>query len=151
MTTQIDPHAPAAAPTTAAERSPRVRALLYDDGSEYGAQTLAELGAFLVATKDRDEIVALIGGHERRSEQGIALAAKINATLEPEVPAFELEEQVSDASGDPSTASLLGRVEERYLNERGEWEYVVRLAGRGIATETYAEAAIAPFPHQSRG
>ena len=147
MTAQIDPRSPAAAPTTVLERGPRVSALTYDERSEFGVQTLIELAAFTVASKEPDEIIALIGD-ERRAREAIALAEKINATFEPEVPAFERGEKVSAANGDPASARLLGKVDDRYLNERGEWEYHVRLAGAGLATAPYAETEIAPFPHQ---
>ncbi len=146
-TTQVDPRCPAAAPTTALERGPRVSTIVHDDRSEFGVQTLAEIAAFTIATKDPEEVIALVGD-ERRARQAIALAEKINATFEPEVPAFEYGEKVSLADGDPAAATLLGRVDSRYLNESGEWEYHVRLAGRGLSTATYAEPSIAPFPHQ---
>jgi hypothetical protein len=125
--------------TTPSERSIRIAALAFDANREY-LQVLLELGA-----KRAQELNEMASGPTL--DAGVLrLAADITETFEPVVPAFERGEEVSRADCDPIDARLLGKVDYRYLNERGEWEYDVRLAGPGRRVGTYAEADIAPFP-----
>lgn len=125
--------------TTPSERSIRIAALAFDANRE-DLQVLLELGA-----KRAQELNEMAGGPT--FDPGVLrLAAGITETFEPVAPAFELGEEVSRADCDPIDARVLGKVEHRYLNERGEWEYDVRLTGPGMRMGTYAEADIAPFP-----
>lgn len=124
--------------TTPSERSIRIAALAFDANRE-DLQVLLELGA-----KRAQELDKMAGGPT--FDPGVLrLAAGITETFEPVAPAFERSDEVSRADCDPIDARLLGKVEYRYLNERGEWEYDVRLAGPGRRMKTYAEADIAPF------
>ena len=105
-------------PTTAAERSVRIATLAHDADRE-ALQAVLEAGA-----------LALI---EDEHESGAAnhLASAIAATFEPEVPDFERGERAGLPSGE------VGRVEDRYLNEGGEWEYRLRVAGSGGDYQTH--------------
>lgn len=123
--------------TTALERSVRISALAHEANRE-ALQALLELGA-----RRAEELDGTASGPD--FDAGVLrLAAAVTETFEPEVPAFEVREQVSLADCDPAEASLLGRVAERYLNEKGKWEYHVDGNG-GRQVGTYAEPAIAPF------
>jgi len=123
--------------TTALERSVRIRALAHDANPDY-LQALLELGA-----RRAEELNGMASGPDF-SAGVLRLAADVTETFEPEVPAFTAEDRVSLADCDPADARLLGRIDERYLSERGNWEYHVRYSVGG-GTGAYAEAEIAPF------
>ncbi len=121
-------------PTTAIERSGRISALVHGDGSEMGVQVLVEIAARIVAEEGPAAVIAAVG-NERHARQAIALADKIRATYEPEVPDFEDGETVALFDG-----SIRGTVQGRYLSESGGWEYSVRYrhAGR-IKEDAFSE------------
>lgn len=125
-------------PTTALERSVRIRTIAANANGDH-LQALLELGA-----QRAQELNGMASGPDL--DAGVMrLAADITETFEPEAPAFEREEPVSLAEGDPADARLLGRVEDRYLNEHGAWEYRVRLKGGVASVVSFGETEIAPF------
>lgn len=123
--------------TTALERSVRIRALVHDANPDY-LQVLLELGA-----RRAEELNGMATGPELGAGV-LRLAADVTETFEPEVPAFEVGERVIVVDRDWSDAPRVrGRVDDRYLNERGDWEYHVHIQGGGVGP--YAEADISPF------
>ena len=124
--------------TTPTERSVRISALAAEADRD-ALHGLLELGA-----RRAQELNGMATSPEM-SASVLRLAAAISSTFEPEVPAFEVDEPVSLAECDPADAQLLGRIDQRYLNERGEWEYHVRLKGSGPMFATYTEGDLAPF------
>lgn len=122
--------------TTALERSVRISRLVAD-ANRQDLQALLELGA-----RRAEELNGTASGPD--FDAGVLhLAAAVTETFEPEVPAFLVEEWVSLADCDPADARLLGQISDRYLNERGQWEYQVRISGGNVLS--YAEPDIAPF------
>lgn len=122
--------------TTQQERSIRISTLVAEANSGH-LQALLELGA-----RRAEELDGTASGPD--FETGVLrLAAKVTETFEPEVPALAVGERVSLADCDPADARLLGRIAERYLNERGGWEYQVQI--KGGHRHPYPEADIAPF------
>lgn len=122
--------------TTVLERSVRISSLAHE-ANPLDLQALIELGA-----RRAEELNGTASGPD--FDAGVlSLAAAVTETFEPEVPAFEIEEQVIVLDRDWVPAPRVeGRIVERYLNERGGWEYRVRIKG---CEGTYAEAEIAPF------
>lgn len=126
-------------PTTALERSVRISALVHDANRE-DLQALVELGA-----RRAEELSGTASGPDLGAGV-LRFAAAVTATFEPELPAFEIGERVSVADPDrfDDDARLRGRVADRYVNERGQWEYQVQTKGGG-GMRAYLEAEIAPF------
>jgi hypothetical protein len=120
-----------ASPTTSAERAPRIAAIAYE----------ANRGALQALLEYAAEAIADVPPETPLTREAHALAARIGEALEPEVPEFERGERVGLPSGFIGLpGDHIGRVVDRYLNERGEWEYEVRRERRGNpATETHPE------------
>lgn len=117
--------------TTAAERGPRVGALVHDAERD-DVQALLEIAINALETRES-------GG--ALSDGAAMLAAQIAATMTPSSePAFAVGQTVKDAESVPMESVVLGTVTERYLNERGDWEYQVRHPKHG--TWAYGEEAL---------
>jgi len=114
------------APTTEAERSVRISTLAYE-GDREAVQALLELGA-QEALAQEGEIKVPTATYD--------LARKIFETFEPEVPEFEYGEEVA-REGVP-----IGKVQNRYLDERGDWVYEV--GQTPISANPYSASDLAP-------
>jgi hypothetical protein len=121
------------APTTSAERSVRIATLAHDAPRD-ALQALLEYAA---------EAIAGVPPETHLTPEAHTLAAQIGEALEPDVPEFERGERVGLPGATVGrTRDRIGRVEDRYLNERGEWEYHLRVEGGGGSRETHPERAL---------
>jgi len=111
------------APTRRSERQVRISHLAHNADPE-AVQVLLELAA--------QQVLAEEGELADVPASATELAHRIFETFEPEVPEFEVGEQVA-REGHP-----IGKIKDRYIAERGdEWEYQVWSQRYG--TNAYAE------------
>jgi hypothetical protein len=117
--------------TTAAERGPRISALVHAAESS-DVQALLEVA-----------IEALADAELPVPHGASSLAAQIGATFTPGLdPCFTVGQRVRHAEGDDASPAL-GKITERYLNEHGDWEYQVRSPRFGSAPYGEEELATA--------
>lgn len=132
--------------TTTQERQVRIDTLVHEAG-EGAVQALLELAIDAIGVEVLDA-----EGHDDTLGAGLShaattLAAQIAATFNETEPRFAIGDPVGYGNG--TSPGTMGTIKDRYLGERGTWEYQVRYQD-GSGYHAFREEELhAPVPFPS--